>query len=124
MARINAEKRRLANTGPCEGFTLCLDEGVLVMSGPRKLRLTRLEVKLLAYLAGRDGREVSKADLLRDVWGYAPTTSTHTVQTHIWRLRRKAALAFPDTVLIRTGERGYVLNGPLCIVRTPAGRSG
>ncbi|MEO1491989.1 MAG: helix-turn-helix domain-containing protein [Pseudomonadota bacterium] len=90
-------------------FVLDFDD--LHLHGPteRVLRLTRLEMRLLWYLAAQEGREVSKAELLDQVWRYAPSTSTHTVQTHIWRLRRKIAGTFPEVSVIRTGPGGYAI---------------
>lgn len=57
-------------------------------SGAR-LKLTEKEAAILARLAQADGATVSREALLRDVWGYAPSVSTRTLETHIHRLRRK-----------------------------------
>jgi DNA-binding response OmpR family regulator len=53
------------------------------------VRLTEKEAALLARLCRAEGRAVSRQTLLREVWGYSPNASSHTVETHIYRLRRK-----------------------------------
>jgi DNA-binding response OmpR family regulator len=55
----------------------------------RPTRLTEKEAALLKYLYRAAGRSVSRHTLLREVWGYSPNATTHTVETHIYRLRRK-----------------------------------
>jgi predicted ATPase/DNA-binding winged helix-turn-helix (wHTH) protein len=51
--------------------------------------LTPNEARLFAYLAHRPGLPVTRQELLRDVWGYAPRTESHTVESTIRRLRQK-----------------------------------
>jgi len=53
--------------------------------------LTDKEVEILAYLIRRRGAAVSREDLLRDVWRYQSGVDTHTLETHIYRLRQKMA---------------------------------
>ena len=53
------------------------------------LKLTRSEFALLSALAGARGSPVSREKLLEMVWGYTAETKTRTVETHIWRLRKK-----------------------------------
>jgi DNA-binding response OmpR family regulator len=55
----------------------------------RSLRLTEKETAILAYLARAGDQAVGRDELLGEVWGYAGDASTHTVETHIYRLRRK-----------------------------------
>ncbi len=57
--------------------------------GEAPLRLTKTEFNLLAVLARHANRPVSRKLLLDTVWNYARTPDTRTVDTHIWRLRRK-----------------------------------
>ena len=49
--------------------------------------LTGMEVETLAYLCRANGRSVPRDELLEMVWGYVPGVETHTVETHLWRLR-------------------------------------
>lgn len=51
--------------------------------------LTRKEVRLLAYLFFSDGRTVDRKTLMRRVFGYHPDTKSHTLETHVYRIRQK-----------------------------------
>ena len=64
------------------------------------LELTATEFKLVSLLASRKGRVQSRDQLLKDVWGYASSIDTRTVDTHMRRLRDKlgSAAKFLDTV--------------------------
>ena len=61
----------------------------LLQIGSRRIRLTEKEAAVLKYLYRAEGRPVARDVLLREVWGYNPSTDSHTVETHIYRLRRK-----------------------------------
>jgi DNA-binding winged helix-turn-helix (wHTH) protein len=69
------------------------------------IRLTELERRLLSFLAEAAGAPVSREALLAGVWGYSPGTLTHTVETHIWRLRQKIETDDVQTRFL-TGEAG------------------
>lgn len=77
--------------------------------GNVQIRLTQKEVTILKCLYRASGRPVSRQTLLQEVWGYSSAARTHTVETHIYRLRRKIE---PDpahpTVIVNDGG-GYVL---------------
>ena len=60
---------------------------VLVSGEP--LELTPTEYRLLITLLERRGRVQTRADLLRDAWGYSEDVDSRTVDTHVRRLRRK-----------------------------------
>lgn len=64
----------------------------------RRIRLTEKEAAVLKYLYRAEGRPVGRHTLLHEVWGYNPTADSHTVETHIYRLRRKIE---PDPGQIR-----------------------
>jgi DNA-binding response OmpR family regulator len=55
----------------------------------QSLRLTEKETAILSYLAQAGDQAVAREELLGQVWGYAGSATTHTVETHIYRLRRK-----------------------------------
>lgn len=61
----------------------------VVRRGGESLRLTSTEAALLAYLAERAGQDVSRDELLREVWGYADGVASRTVDTTVRRLRAK-----------------------------------
>lgn len=57
--------------------------------GGAPLALTKTEFALLELLARARGRPVAQRDILHAIWGYSRTPETRTVDTHIWRLRKK-----------------------------------
>ncbi len=73
------------------------------------IKLTEKEVSIIQYLYKIRGRIVSKNELLQEVWGYRPDVTTHTIETHIYRLRQKVEKDEPDAQLIITEEGGYIL---------------
>ncbi len=76
----------------------------------RKIRLTEKEVAILKFLYRANGRIVSRPELLNEVWGYTPRITTHTLETHIYRLRQKVE---PDPTSVRmllTERGGYRLD--------------
>lgn len=73
-----------------------------------RIWLTSKEVDLLRYLVRTDGA-ASKQRLLADVWGYNPDLSTHTLQTHIYRLRQKIEADPSNARLLVTTDGGYQL---------------
>lgn len=73
------------------------------------IKLTEREVSILKYLYKAQDKIVSKSELLSEVWGYNPEASTHTVETHIYRLRQKIEHEDNDFQIIVTEENGYKL---------------
>lgn len=94
LARINALLRRHRRA---EIQVLVLQLGSLVIDLGKKtatrdgrpLELTKTEYALLALLAKNAGRAVSRERILDVVWGYTRFPTTRTVDTHVWRLRKK-----------------------------------
>ena len=76
-------------------------------SGER-IWLTHLEASILRHLM-RIGGAVSKRNLLVNVWGYNHTISTHTLETHVYRLRQKIEADPSNAQLLVTTECGYQL---------------
>jgi DNA-binding response OmpR family regulator len=79
------------------------------------IRLTEKEAAVLKYLYRSRGRPVTRTALLHDVWGYSPAASTHTVETHIYRLRRKIESDEDTWRMVVNEDGGY----RLCLDRTP-----
>ena len=73
-----------------------------------RIWLTAKEVDILRHFM-RNGGPVSKQALLTDVWGYNPSVSSHTLETHIYRLRQKIEADPCDPRLLLTAEGGYRL---------------
>jgi DNA-binding response OmpR family regulator len=70
------------------------------------IRLTEKEAMMLECLVRADGAVVPRDQLLTDVWGYHPDATTHTLETHIYRLRRKIE---PRQLRLITEPGGYRL---------------
>ena len=71
-----------------------------------KLKLTEKEINSIIYLF--NSKDIVKIDELQSkVWGYQPELETHTVETHIYRLRKKILQKFNDENFILTNKSGY-----------------
>jgi DNA-binding response OmpR family regulator len=85
------------------------------------VRLTGRETILLRYLYRMRGTTVSRVQLLKEVWEYNPDVTTHTIETHIWRLRKKLERDPSSPAVLITEADGY----RLCVEARPeAGRQG
>lgn len=73
--------------------------------------LTERETMLLLYLARRHPQAVSRDTVLRDVWRYQDGIDTHTLETHIYRLRQKIEKDSTAPQLLVTTDDGYLLAG-------------
>lgn len=82
---------------------------ILNLRNNELIKLTEKEVSIIKYLYKSRERIVSKNELLQEVWGYSPDASTHTIETHIYRLRQKVEHENPEDQLIITNEGGYKL---------------
>jgi DNA-binding response OmpR family regulator len=76
----------------------------------RRIRLTDKESAILKFLYRSDARAVGRDILLHEVWGYNPTVTTHTLETHIYRLRQKLETNPGNPALLLTEQGGYRLN--------------
>ena len=74
--------------------------------------LTEQEVKVLLYLK-KFNNPVKVADLQKNIWGYNKDLETHTVETHIYRLRKKFAEIFKDNNFILSTKNGYFIKQAL-----------
>lgn len=79
-----------------------------IRSGKDDIALTDKEVEILAYLIRQQARAVTRDDLLKNVWRYQTGVDTHTLETHVYRLRQKLAV-LPDlkNALITDDDGGY-----------------
>jgi DNA-binding response OmpR family regulator len=76
----------------------------------RKIRLTDKECGILKFLHRAGGRPVPRQVLLNEVWGYNSAVTTHTLETHVYRLRQKIEPDPANTRLLLTEGGGYKLN--------------
>jgi len=74
-----------------------------------KLRLTEKEAAILRFLHRAERQSVAREVLLREVWGYNANVTTHTLETHIYRLRQKIEDNPTDARLLVTDGGGYKL---------------
>ena len=72
-------------------------------------KLTEREVSVIKYLYKNSGKIVTKNDLMQEVWEYSADVATHTVETHIYRLRQKVEKDSQENQIIITSEGGYQL---------------
>lgn len=82
---------------------------ILNLRNSEIIKLTEKEVSIIQYLYKNKDRIISKAELLQEVWEYNPDVSTHTIETHIYRLRQKVEHNNENLQLIITQEGGYML---------------
>jgi len=73
-----------------------------------KLDLTEQEVKIIFYLSNSDVA-VKIEKLQKDIWGYGENLETHTVETHIYRLRKKFSKVFKDDQFILSIKSSYLI---------------
>ncbi|MDR1026434.1 MAG: response regulator transcription factor [Lactobacillus sp.] len=81
---------------------------IVNLSNNELIKLTEREVSILKYLHKNKSKIVSKNNLLEDVWGYSKDASTHTIETHIYRLRQKVEKG-NNAQIIETTDGGYRL---------------
>lgn len=112
MARIHAHLRSheqsddaVYRVGP---YTFRPSAKVLLDPGGKKIRLTEKETNILKYLY-RSGDTVARETLLHEVWGYNPAVTTHTLETHIYRLRQKIERNPGQAQILVTESGGYRL---------------
>ena len=72
------------------------------------LDLTEKESNLILFINSK--KKVSLKDLQKNVWGYSSDLETHTVETHIYRLRKKILKIFNDDSFINHDKNGYFIN--------------
>ena len=112
LARIRAQLRAheqsehaVFHIGP---FEFRPAQKVLIDAKGKKLRLTEKETSILKYLYRASGQPVGREELLAEVWGYNAGVTTHTLETHIYRLRQKVEGEASEKLLITEGG-GYRL---------------
>ena len=75
----------------------------------KELKLTEREIDTILFLKNKD--KPVKVDILqKEVWKYGEDLETHTVETHIYRLRKKIKVTFNDDTFIKSKKDGYIIN--------------
>ncbi len=73
-----------------------------------KLKLTEREIQIILYL--KEQEQPKNINVLqKEVWGYVEDLETHTVETHIYRLRKKLKKTFDDQNFIKSDKNGYLI---------------
>jgi DNA-binding response OmpR family regulator len=113
LARIRAQLRQheasedaVFTIGP---YTFRPSSKLLVNPKGNKVRLTEKETAILRYLYRAGQRPVSREVLLQEVWGYNSGVTTHTLETHIYRLRQKVERDAATPMILVTEAGGYKL---------------
>ena len=91
-----------------KGYELNLNSKFLSKSN-LKLKLTEKEIEIILYLNSKKIKH-NVADLQKNIWGYAANMETHTVETHIYRLRKKISDLFKDEKFILSHKNGYFID--------------
>lgn len=101
------------NSGSDERFQIAGRELIYLqnlLTGPEgPIRLTEKESAILKCLAQAGGRQVSRQALMDSVWAYAQGVETHTLETHIYRLRQKIEKDPANPKILLTLPDGYAL---------------
>ena len=77
-----------------------------ILTKHARLKLTEKEINTITYLS-KLNKPVSIDELQKNVWGYQSNIETHTVETHIYRLRKKILNTFNDNEFIISKKNGY-----------------
>ncbi|MFV0297898.1 MAG: response regulator transcription factor [Hyphomicrobiaceae bacterium] len=113
LARIRAQLRQheqsedaVFNIGP---YVFKPASKMMVGANGSKIRLTEKETSILKYLYRSGEKVVTRDVLLHEVWGYNAGVTTHTLETHIYRLRQKIERDPSNAELLVTEMGGYKL---------------
>ncbi len=91
-------------------FSLDLRDKILKnLNTNESQRVTEKEVQLLNFFYQNKGLEISKDTLLHEIWAYHPDSETHTLETHIYRLRQKLEEDPNVPKVLLNGKDGYYI---------------
>ena len=109
VEKINIEFLKLQFNNQSEinvnNYTIDLNSREILLNG-KKLKLTEKEINTIIYLS-KSLNSVSIDELQEKVWSYQSDIETHTVETHIYRLRKKILNTFNDNEFIISKKNGY-----------------
>ena len=87
--------------------SLDITMGVFKREGGKAVSLTEKEVEILILLHKAKGDVIMRQDLLKKIWNYVDAVETHTLETHIYRLRQKIEKMPAQPEILITEENGY-----------------
>ena len=91
-----------------KSYKLNLNSRIMI-KGEQSLSLTEREINLILFLK-KAALAVKIDQLQKDVWGHTSKLETHTVETHVYRLRKKIKEKFNDENFIVSSKEGYFIN--------------
>ncbi|MCB1416726.1 MAG: response regulator transcription factor [Nitratireductor sp.] len=113
LARIRAQLRTheqsedaVFSIGP---YTFKPSQKMLIEDSGQKIRLTEKETAIMKYLYRAEEKIIGRDELLEQVWGYNSGVTTHTLETHIYRLRQKVEKDPSNARILVTEGGGYKL---------------
>ena len=74
----------------------------------KKIKLTEKELEIILFLSSNQ-KQQKTLNLQKKIWKYKSDLETHTVETHIYRLRKKITETFEDNNFIISNENGYMI---------------
>jgi DNA-binding response OmpR family regulator len=111
LARIRAQLRQYEqsedatfNVGP---YVFKPAQKLLTDGDGKKIRLTEKEAAIIRYLFRAGQKAVTRDELLEEVWGYNSGVTTHTLETHVYRLRQKIEKDPSNAEILVTENGGY-----------------
>lgn len=111
LARIRAQLRQHESSedatftvGP---YTFKPGQKLLTLENGQKIRLTEKEAAIIRYLYRAEQKVVTRDILLEEVWGYNSGVTTHTLETHVYRLRQKIERDPSNAEILVTENGGY-----------------
>ncbi|MEM0942466.1 MAG: response regulator transcription factor [Pseudomonadota bacterium] len=113
LARVRAQLRQHEQSEDAvfqiAGYSFRPGAKLMIDEQDRRIRLTEKETNILKFLYRAGGRMVERDTLLREVWGYNAGVTTHTLETHIYRLRQKIEPDPSNAQILLTETGGYRL---------------
>jgi DNA-binding response OmpR family regulator len=115
LARVRAQLRQHESSDDATfdvgGYVFKPSAKTLTDASGSEMKLTEKETAILRYLHRAGGQTVARDILLKEVWGYSEGVSTHTLETHIYRLRQKIERDPALASILVTDAGGYRLAG-------------
>ena len=109
IEKINIELLKIQFSSQSEvkvnNYTIDLNSREMLINNT-KLKLTEKEINTITYLS-KSNKPVTIDELQEKVWSYQSDIETHTVETHIYRLRKKISKTFNDNEFIISEKNGY-----------------
>ena len=109
LAKISNSNELTHEIGP---FIFLPLKKILILGEKTKVELTEKEVAILKCLISSGEEAVDKDTLLKQVWNYSPDVTTHTLETHIYRLRQKLEIDASMPRLIISKDGGFTIVSP------------